>query len=298
MAELDLMKDENTELTDQQMDELVSKSENKGESKEIPMTKEAQAPEPQPDLIEFNHNGKKIKGTRDQLIKWAQMGIDVPQKFNKFNQEKSQWDNQRKQWEQQYGPYKQIDEWAKQNPDKWTQLQQSWQQAQQAPQTQQTGQTTAEYLEIQRLKQELNELKPLVQTVHQDFTTSKQQAEDQALDQQIQSLRDKYKDLDWDTPDDNGKPLEYKVLEYAQETGIKNFDAAFKAFYHDELVSRAETMAKQNVSKDIQTKTKLGILGSSPTPKRGVQPVKDVNKKSYEDIMSEIREERAQGLYG
>ncbi len=152
-------------------------------------------------------------------------------------------------------------------------------------------------MEIQRLKQQLGELTPLVQNINQEFTSSKQQAEDQQLDQLVTEIREKYKDIDWDTPDENGKPLEYRVLEFAQENGIKRFDTAFKAFYHDELIQRAEAQAKQNVSKDIQTKSKMGLLGTTPKPTRGIQAVKDVKNKSYENIMSEIREEIASGAY-
>lgn len=298
MSEIETV-NENTELTDQQIDDLAARAESpKKEPAERQMTKDPAPKQEIQDLIEFKHGGKTIKGTRDQLIKWAQQGIDFPQRAQKLNQEKAQWEQQRQQWEQNTSQYRQIDEWAAKNPQEWQKIQSAYQQAKQGltPQGQQPT-THAENLEIQRLKQQLSELTPLVQNINQEFTTSKQQAEDQQLDQLVTEIRDKYKDIDWDTPDDNGKPLEYRVLEFAQENGIKRFDTAFKAYYHDELVQRAEAQAKQNVSKDIQTKTKLGFLGSTSTPKRGIQTVKDVKNKSYENIMGEIREELASGAY-
>lgn len=289
---------ENTELTDQQMDELVSKTENSGRPvAERAMTKEEET-KPAEDIIEFKHNNKTIKGTRDQLIKWAQMGIDYPTKAQQLNQEKAKWEQQRQQWEQKYTPYKQIDEWATKNPDQWTRLQQAYQQAQQGltPQGSQP-QTAAEFQAIQMLNQKIQQLEQKINPIEENLNSSKQQAEDQQLDQIVTEIRGKYKDIDWDTPDDNGKPLEYRVLEFAQENGIKRFDTAFKAYYHDELVQRAEAQAKQNVSKDIQTKTKMGLLGTTSKPTRGVQAVKDVKNKSYENIMGEIREELASGAY-
>jgi hypothetical protein len=296
MTDTEMNSTDNTELTDERMDELVNESQ-ESNTREIPMSKEPEAPAPQDEKIEFTANGKKIQATRDQLIKWAQQGYDAPQKFQKFNQEKTQWETQRAQWEQQWGEYRKVDEWAQKNPDKWALVQKSFAQpGTAAPQTANPNDPYAPV--IQNLTTELQQLKGVALTWQEQMAKQQQEKENQELDQEIQSIRDKYKDLDWSTPDENGKSLEYKVLEHARENGIKKFGTAFKDFYHDELISRAEAQAKQNVSKGIQTKTKMGILGESPTPKKGFAPVKDVKNKSYEDIMDEVRDELRSGAFG
>lgn len=296
----DQTEDTNTELTDERMDELVNGT-TESNTREIPMTKDetpeaSAAAKPAEELMEFFHNGKPIKGTREQIIKWAQMGYGVPQTMQKFNQDKTQWETQKTQWEKQWGHYRQVDDWAKNNPDQWQRIQASLQNPDQGQNPSATNSTPLP--EIQSLKAELNQIKGVAQTWQEHMTQQQTKAEDEKLNQEIQSIQEKYKDLDWKNPDETGKSLEFKVLEHAQSNGIKNFATAFKDFYHDELISRAEAQAKQNVSKGIQAKTKLGILGESPTPRKGVAPVTDVKNKSYEDIMSEIRAERAQGLYG
>lgn len=294
MTDIETTESTNTELTDQQMDDLVERVESpKGEPAERAMTKEPEAPVKE-DLIEFTHNGKQIKGTRDQLIKWAQQGYDYPQKAQKLNQDKAKWEADRQKWEQSYSPYKQIDDWAKKNPEAWQKMQESWKQAQAAP----AATTSDPYAtKFQSLEAKLNQFEQVINPVVEKLSTAEQQEHDQKLDQEIQSIREKHKDLDWTTIDENGKSLEYKVLEHAQKNGIRNFTTAFKDFCHDELISRAEAQAKLNVSKDIQTKSKLGILGTSPTPKKGISVVKDVRSKSYNDIEAEIREELRSGAY-
>lgn len=302
---MSLAEAETTDLSDEQIDSLVERAESPpSQGKEIPMTAaEAGQPPTPAEEFEITHGGKQIKATRDQLIKWAQQGYDYPQKAQKLNQERMRMDQaaqQQKEWEKQWSPYKQIDEWAAKNPEQWQRLQQNWQQAQQGQPAQVTNQPGANdpYAPvIQNLRSELSELKTVAQSWQEHQTAQVAKQEDEKLDQEIQSIREKYKDLDWATPDENGKSLEFKVLEHAQTNGIKNFNTAFKDFYHDELIARAQAQAQQNVSKDIQAKSKMGILGKTPTPVKGIPAVKDVKKQSYEDIMSEIREERRQGLY-
>jgi hypothetical protein len=76
-----------------------------------------------------------------------------------------------------------------------------------------------------------------------------QKSADEKLAQEVQSIREKYKDIDMDSPDENGKSLEAKVLEHAEANGIPSFKAAFNDFYQDQLIARAEAQAKMNVSK-------------------------------------------------
>lgn len=298
MLENESTSTESNELSDERIDELTNSSTDSN-AREIPMTREEQAPSPKDELMEFVHNGKPIKGTREQIIKWAQQGYDYPQKTQKLLQERTAWESDKKKWEGQWGSYRQIDEWAKTNPDKWMAIQNSFQQAhsgQPVPAANPNDPTAAM---IQSLKAELGQVKGIAHTWQEQMAASKQKEEDQKLDQEVQSIQEKYKDLDWKAPDENGKSLEYKVLEHARENGIKSFNTAFKDFYHDELIARAENQAKQNVSKGIQTKTKLGILGESPTPKKSsFTPAKDVKNKSYESLESEALEELRSGAFG
>lgn len=55
---------------------------------------------------------------------------------------------------------------------------------------------------------------------------------DRELEKEIKDVERAYKHLDFRTPDENGKSIEYKVLEHAQAWGIPSFKVAFKDWYH------------------------------------------------------------------
>ena len=73
---------ESTELSDEQMDQLVNESEKTPDTTERPMSDEPAKTENAGDFyLEFNHGGKQIRATREQALKYAQMGYDYPQKM-------------------------------------------------------------------------------------------------------------------------------------------------------------------------------------------------------------------------
>lgn len=308
MEEIESTSPAQEDLTDQQMDDLVSRSE-KPSNRDIPMTREDPKAQPEKDPVdndlnfEFKHNGKTVKATREQMLKWAQQGYNYPQLLQKFNQEKSTWEKTRQQAEAQYGQYQQIDQWAKQNPQAWQQLQHLYQQLQtgqitqgqynqqtQAVQNQAQAQNPQSFAQLDpQIAQKFNEVSEFVQS-------EKEKAEDRELDQEIQSIRAKHKDLDWESLDENGKSLEARVLEHATELGTKKFSVAFKDLLHDELLARAQAQAKQQVSKGIQQKTRLGLLSESSTPKKpGFSQAKDPKKQTYEELAREAIEELKAG---
>ena len=284
------------DLSDEQIDQLVDSTE-QSTNHERPMSQEeatppAAAAAQTPDAYEFQDAaGNKFKATREEILKWREQVSGLPQRLQKINQEKMAWEQQKSQWEKQYAPYREIDQWASKNPDKWEQLKSAWQGFNNQTPSQQADPNNPYAQKIQMLEAQLQQVTPVIQTLAQNHQQSVQQAEDQKLEQEIQSIQEKYKDLDWKTPNEEGKSLEYQVLEHAQKNGIKKFDTAFKDFYHDKLIERERALAQQSVAKGIQAKTKMGILGESPTPRKGLAPVKDVKNKSYEDLMREALEE-------
>lgn len=299
-----------TRSTDE-LDAIADQADSPRNSPERPMSKEPEkGSQGSKEEYEFVHNGKPVKGTRDQIIKWAQMGYDRPQFAQKLNQEKLKWEQEKSQFEQvkqKYTPYQQIDEWASKNPTQWQQLEALWKQgvanphgfSQQPSQSAQIPQDLQPYLsKIQSLETQLQQLAPTVQQMVEKEQLFQQKEEDSKLHQEIQSIRESHKDLDWNTIDGNGKSLETRVLEHAQANGISKFGPAFRDLLHDELISRAQAQAKLGVARGIQTRTKLGVLGESPTSQKGMASnIRDIRNTTYNDIEGEIREELARGVY-
>lgn len=295
------------ELSDEQIDALVDKMDPPREAESLNETEKEAPPQEEgagqeqaaaaqkaaEEFYEFQHSGKNIKATREQLINWAKMGIDYPQKAQslnqKYSQQVAQWNQEREQWEKKWGSYRQVDEWATKNPDQWKALEQSWQQRAQTHQGTQPNDPYAS--KIQDLEKKLNSTETFIQQQQERQKAEKAQQEDQILSQEIQGIRDQFKDLPWDNADEEGKSLEVKILEHAQKNGIQNFKTAFRDYCHDMLIERERAQAKQSVAKGIQNKTKMGILSESSSPKRSLSAPKNIREQSYEDLMRDGLEE-------
>ncbi len=272
-----------TEMSDQDMNAALGES---GPSRDIPLES---APAPVAQEFELTVNGKQIKANAEQVKQWAQMGYNYPQKAGELNQRQQEFEKQKleyetkfKDYETKYSPYKAIDEYAAKNPDWWKQTQEAYNQKAQA-----SGLPP----EISQLKEELmKELSPVkefMQNSQAEKQAQKAEQEDKQLTSEIESIRKTYTNIDFDTPDGEGKSLEMKVLEHAMQNDMKSFRVAFRDFYHDQLVGKAKEEGKEIVSKTIQQKSKLGILGETSKPTQGLKMAENVRNKTYEQLAQE-----------
>lgn len=307
---------EPVERTNDELDALADGSA-KATNTERPMTqveasKQAPAREKAAiDQFEFSHNGKPIKGTREQILKWAQMGYDRPQFAQKMNQDKLKWEQEKAQYQQKYGIYQKVDDYANQNKDWWNFVQDQYKSRQSGqpiphqgyqPADPTTGQPLPDpYAQkFQTLEQRLSQFEkvvPIVQSFEEEKRAAFVKSEDETLAKEVQSIQVQHKDLDWVNLDENGKSLELRVLEHAKQIGTKSFRAAFRDLLHDDLVGKAQSMGKLSVAKGIQQRTKLGVLAQSATPQTmwNQKPSKGIRQTSYEDIAEEIKNDIRNG---
>ncbi len=241
------------------------------------------------DEWELTVGGKAIKAKRDQIMQWAQQGYSAPGKISQLSKEietwKSKWSETEpkyKQLEEKYGP---IDQYVREKPEFWDHVVQSFEKRSQLLADDSNPLASM----VSDLRTQLQDLIQFKNQVTEERQKSQMQQEDQEYLSTFQSIKSQYADIDFDTPDDEGKSLEYRVLEHAAKEGIKNFKTAFRDYYHDELVKRSESKAKESLVKDKQKNTKLGILGITPTPKR--QSEVDTRKMSYDQIAEQIKAE-------
>ncbi len=237
---------------------------------------------------EFNSNGKPIRiaANDPKVTQWLSQGHSYSQRMQEFNQREQAFkarEQQIAQLQERYGP---IDEYVKQNPDFWNHVTQQWESRGQT-----YDQNNPLARDLQQVRQELGEIKQFKQTLEQEKQAIKAADEDKALDGEIESIRKEYPDLDLNAVQPDGQSLMYHVLNYANTKGIRSFTDAFIAFNHKNLVSRAAEKAKESIGKDIQKKTKLGLLGVSSTPTKGVTRAQNVKDKSYEALLQEALEE-------
>lgn len=261
-------------------------------SSDIPMSDAPAAQEApatanqQPQEYEFTWNGKQIKAPVDKLTKWASQGYDYAQRMEEFKRQQADFESQRQQYEPKLNRYKEVDEFASKNPDWWNHVEKTWAERQQAldPSNPVAG-------ELQQLKSELQEFKQFKEQLIQEKTQAQQRQEDEALEGEISQMRNMHKDLDWTGVDESGLTLEMRVLKHAQQTGINSFRAAFRDYNHDQLMKSAELKAREAAVLERQKVVKSGLLGQSPTPKKGIQSAENVKGKSYSNLVQEALSE-------
>lgn len=247
---------------------------------EIPMSAPEQQAEPE---YEYTARGKTIKEPISAILKRASQGYDYSQVMQDFNQKQSEFN-------EKYKLYNEIDQYANQNPDWWTHIQSQYQNRNGQPQ--QAASPTGELPpELQPILGEINELKQFKQELMAEKNRQFREQEDNRLKEEIEGVKKSYSNLDFSTPGEDGKTLEIKVMEYGVANGIKSFKTAFRDFYHDELLRRAKEEGMESTKKELQKKTRLGLLGETSTPTKGIKDAGDVKNRSYNDLTREALEE-------
>jgi hypothetical protein len=293
---------EDLDLTDEQLDSLIDGTDNLNQT--MPETEPAPAQEAEAPAqtdgfapFTFTANGKEVTvDNAEKLKQWASMGYNYGQHINQFKQQQDEFNSRQQGFDEKYALYEKIDKAAAENPDWWNHVQNSFNQVgQQGGQTQpQGGQEVSP--EVQAIKEELGskleETSKALGELMAERNAARMEQEDKALKQEIQSIRENYQDLDWTTPNEEGKTLEYQVLEHAQNKGINSFDAAFKTLMHDQLMDRAKRLAEDNVRKEVQRNHKIGLLGETPEPlKKYLEPAAKPGDMSWEALEQEAAQE-------
>jgi len=225
--------------------------------------------------FEYNYKGRMIREPLSMILKRASQGYDYSQQMASINQ-RSESLNQLE------STYKPIDEWVRANPDKWERLQAVVKAEQQG-----YGDLPPDHPVLNKL----NKFESVIEEITKERQAAKYKQEDEALDAEIKSIQEKYKDLDWTSVDANGRTREQNVLAHANENGFRTFKTAFLDLYHEDLLKSAETRAREQFAAQKEKQSKTGLLNAKASAPAGLnltQPKK--NTKSYPGT-SEILEE-------
>jgi hypothetical protein len=275
------------EMSQQDVDALISQSQQPFERPEIA----TDTPPQQDDGIKFTANGKEIVAKDiDQLKQWASQGYNYSQHMQDFNKKQAD-------FEQNFEKFSNIDKFAQDNPDWWNHVQKQYEERESFNPLVNEGTDNQpkdnENVDpaFQELKSQLDELKQFKNDFMAERVAEQRTKEDQALSSEIQSIRENHSDLDWETPNTEGKNLEYQVLEHAKSNGINSFRAAFRDFYHDKLLESAQLKAKESLGNSLKKVNSLGILGETPTPIKNLQQQVDTRNMTYDEIEAQLLKE-------
>lgn len=257
------------------------------ESYQEPVAKQqAQEPAPQFDMnaeYEYKARGRMIKEPLSRIIQRASQGYDYSQSMHEFKQRQSEFEEKQLSFDRDYKLYKEIDAYAKQNPELFSRIRDAYENRDNSPQNKnsESEQRPQEAKIPDHVLKELNEMKQFREGVLKKQEQERVRAEDDDLDQQVSNTTKQYPDLDFKTPDKSGKNLEYRVLEFATQHGIKDFSVAFKAYYHDEIVKLHADKARTGMAKSIAQKNQRGVVQTPRAKSAG--PI-DFKNLSYDEL--------------
>lgn len=266
---------DNYPSTDQIMTEISSEK-----TSDASQPAEAQQPQ-EPSWKEDEYvieGGKKVKETREMILKRAGMGYHYAQRMHEINQQAEKYKGyeermaQLSRW-QQYNDYaEQNPEWARHVEESWNNRSNMQQSSQEQPQTFQLP---------PELQKELSELKTFRDEILSARQNEKFQAEDKQFDAEIQDVATKH-NVDLSQADEQGRSLEWRVLEHMKAMGLDgskpgHFRTAFRDYYFDNLTERHKEQVKEEQAKTLEDHRKVGILGVSRTPKSN----KNFNPANY-----------------
>lgn len=234
--------------------------------------------------LEYTANGKAVNEDIATILKRASQGYHYAQRMNELNSKESEWAEKLRAAEESAARWSKFDEYARQNPAWYEHWQRAYENRSQNMTEASSSDANIEQRVNALLEQRLEPFKKMLDEAEQRKLQEQVQSEDRQLEETVKSIRAKYSDIDFDATDpESGKSLEYKILEYGVQNGIKSFETAFKAFYHDNLVKREIERAKEGWSKEKQTQTKAGIIDQKSTPSKSPK-TPDVRGMSYDQI--------------
>ena len=275
--------------TAEQAEALINHWQSEGETPEQNAGESEPEKTPEEISYEINYRGKKESYPVSKLVEFAQQGRDYAEKMGHFNRERSTFDKERTGWKSEYEKqktaleeYKTWHKAASEHPGWLDTVRQSYQQRLQTQ-----GEQSPNDPLVQKLLATVEDLTGKFSKIEEKETLAAITQEDQDLDLEISEYKGKFPDLNWGQVDENGLDLEKRVLDHAIKIKPPSFRAAANDLLHDEHLARAQGRAKENVGKEIQKATKLGLGPPTKTRQLAPKKVDNVSSKSWEDVHAE-----------
>lgn len=243
--------------------------------------------EPQVQTFKYTANGKEIEEPIEMILKRASMGYNYAQHMDSFKKEQESFLSEKERISQLESKWKPYDEYAQQNPDWAEHVRTTYEQALNGLNNTQSLSSETHNLPP-AIQKELSEMRQFVSEFKETKQRLQIEREDEILNDQIAKVKSAYTDIDFDrTNPDNGKSLEYEVLEHGRTHGINSFKAAFLDFYHDKLLAQATTKAKEAAVKELQERNKKGFIAESDTSFLNKSSSSSNRNRSYEELALE-----------
>jgi hypothetical protein len=241
-------------------------------------------------FLSLDRDGKQIKLDQNKAKAYAQKGFDYETKMHNLRVEKQMFDRERQKQEESYKELKEINDFAKQNPEWERFLHEQWssRQNQQAYQGNPAYQgSNPEMSKVAFLENQLNNVMRQLDSQREDMTARQTAELDSKIQGEIDNYKEQYSDFDWASEDEIGLTLESRIQQHALDNRIPNFVAAARDYLWDEHMKRASMNSKEQVGKAVQRQNALGLGKVTKTSQMQAKEAKGVRSKSYSDLAAE-----------
>jgi hypothetical protein len=245
-----------------------------------------QAATPEGFRKELTINGEKVVVDDEaKYDQWAQQGRHYSQQMAELNQQKAAWEAERSQMESKLNQYRDVDSYAKENPEWWQHVENNYQ-ARDAQNL--TPEIKAALEPVLKDFSEVKEFANKLQIERQEELAKK---EDQALKEEVSNLSKEYPEIDFTAADQTGQPFELQILKHAEAQGIPSFRASFLDYNQSQLQTIYESRGRKAAEDAIAKRNQQGILGRTQAPTQGkTDTLVNPRNKSWDDVLGEAKE--------
>ena len=217
-----------------------------------------------------------VPPTREQLVNWAQQGYGYSQRAAELNTREAAL----KKLEESTGQYQKLAEAFDANPQFKQQIMKLYQDTISGAAA---AQAAGDQSGVQANNDILKQIQPLIQQAVAPFQQKAQQfdefqkqmanrAADESLTKEMEALKEKYKEHDWNTEDEGGHTLMWRILNLANDKGLTDPEDGYRLYMFNNVAERSRADALRGEAKRIEEQKRLGVVSNGhviPQPASG-----------------------------
>jgi len=238
------------------------------------------------EMFKYTADGREVEEDRETVLKRASQGYHYAQNMQQLKTDRATFEQtigeKEAKLRESEGRWSKYDDYARENPDWATHVNSAWENRASF-----NGQEGTQGNLSPEMQKEMSELRQFKDEFRGFLDTQKREREDMELNTQVEGTQKEYPDIDFKYSNpESGKSLEFQVYEHMQAKGLNDFKAGFRDFYHEQLLARAVTKAKEDTAKTLQDRNQQGYIGQSDTS-FGLNKPTSLRNKSYDALIDE-----------
>lgn len=244
-------------------------------------------------LVEYKANGRVVKEPLEVALNRSSQGYNYAQLISEFKQKEPTYQKTIEELNQKLSgldKYRLFDEYAQKNPAWGKHVENMWANKEQysSAQLDPNDPVTQKLAALEQTLSSFSNQFGEKLTKYDSMVEAQENArDDAAFEKEVDSVKTAFKDFDFDAKDESGKSTRHYVMEHMVRSKIPSFRTAFLDLYHDQILATKEQALREKHAKEVQKRTKQGIIDVSSTPANGKDksaPISNIGSLSYDEL--------------